>query len=1608
MKNEILKPFLGFNLMMHKTAFQIFLILSLTFSVFIVNAQGLEFYGASDDTNELILYNTDTGNTSVIGSFGATSIESMKFNSDFSVLYGIDGNQLGIIDVNNGHFTALPNPLGNNLQGSDGNKNITDADAMVFDSATGELYVAVRGDNGPGGLDLLIKVNPTTGQYVAGAFGGNDYIVIQTTGGKNDIDGLAINYTTGDLYAIANDGGVDDKLVTINKTTGAVTDLGIIRDANGSVNDIEALSILPDGRLFATSGTDKTIYKVNPNTGEVQSLIGTYAFGQDFEGSVARILNSYYLHDIPSCNVGSNSGKIDWTTDNPFDLSEFIWTPDGALINTLSDISGTGVNATVTFSGETNTLGVWNGNQAPSVDTNSNREGLQFYTDGFNNGITITIDFSMPINAIGFDLAHVNASGVSGDKYTITGVDGNGNVIYPTFNTPANPSYITDNLGNINADNFAGNQNDEIGINFLSVNKISSISIYWQNCDTCGNAIHGSALWDMDFCVDPEPTITAENDNFSGTPILSGSTTPSVFTDNGNGVDDANGDPATNANIDDNISITNDGGIVGLTINPDGTMTIPSVTPAGSYTVEYQICLDLDNTKCDTATVSITIFKDSDGDNIPDSTDLDDDNDGILDTDECGADLNVTFTINAGLSTSDNLVYEAMVFGVLQTVTVTAPNSHPGLVNGSGTQEVNGATLNVNGQIILVDSNVRESVLVFNSTILLDNITFSDMDGFDRYSYTQTDFGGAKDAVAFDKAGDWTVLNGVDLATYDVATGLLVTNNPAGNAGALSVDESSTLEFVPKGALSTVLYKGEVLLGVDNVTDNASVRFDADTPFTSISLLYEDVGTVGTESIWSEINLPSFQVSFSGCNLDTDGDNTPDYLDTDSDGDGCLDAIEATGNYTVSNTDINGMLIGGVDVNGVPLITNGGQVTTGAVIDNTDSSACLDSDGDNVPDNIDLDDDNDGILDIDEDCSVDSLQNASFETETGWTLNNDADLQASQGGIAPFDYQVASLGDPITITDNLIPVDGNYVAIGYAGSDSFSQNITINQPGDYTFCVSAQLLSGSYIDSNNGNQLRTLLETMNFELRFAGTTNSYTINTTGAFQEFCISRTINTAGTYNIRIYQPTGGNYLFAYDGAIVKIDSCNLDADGDGIPNSLDLDSDNDGITDVIESGGTDVNNDGIADGAVGNTPTTMGVPSSAGIGVTPINSDADTIPNYLDIDSDDDGIPDNIEAQTTANWIAPSGVGVAMADANNNGLDDNYENGGTLGISPNNHDNTDTPDYLDTDSDNDGVLDSFENGNVQNIASGLDTDGDGLDNVWDDVDDSAITGSTVNDNHNPPNATNLGDVDTDLANGGDVDYRDVPDPNPVLTDDTSTTNEDTPVIISIYNNDNNIPTTGTLTTTNPANGTVVITDPNNTPNDPSDDVVTYTPNQNFSGVDTFDYTVCDNAVPQNCDTATVTITVLPAPDYGPTIFTGNTTIIGGSGVVDFRVLVGEFTNGNSNGISNVELRIVKNTELAISFDNALMFLNGQPVSNNQWQYDGSHPSLHRFTYIGNGGIFNASTAQFIGINAVYTPPVGTNGAFPLKTTIKYFSGGEKNTNNNDDIDYIEYNNN
>lgn len=138
-----------------------------------------------------------------------------------------------------------------------------------------------------------------------------------------------------------------------------------------------------------------------------------------------------------------------------------------------------------------------------------------------------------------------------------------------------------------------------------------------------------------------------------------------------------------------------------------------------------------------------------------------------------------------------------------------------------------------------------------------------------------------------------------------------------------------------------------------------------------------------------------------------------------------------------------------------------------------------------------------------------------------------------------------------------------------------------------------------------------------------------------------------------------------------------------------------------------------------------------------------DGDGVSNRLDLDSDNDGIPDNIEAQTTLGYAAPS------SDNNNNGLADNYEFGSTLGLTPVDTDGDGIPDYLDLDSDNDGIEDFRETGNGYGLAVGV----NGLTPERETADDY----SDPDGIYNGSPATEFADDDSDVNTGGDVNFRD-----------------------------------------------------------------------------------------------------------------------------------------------------------------------------------------------------------------------------------------------------------
>lgn len=98
-----------------------------------------------------------------------------------------------------------------------------------------------------------------------------------------------------------------------------------------------------------------------------------------------------------------------------------------------------------------------------------------------------------------------------------------------------------------------------------------------------------------------------------------------------------------------------------------------------------------------------------------------------------------------------------------------------------------------------------------------------------------------------------------------------------------------------------------------------------------------------------------------------------------------------------------------------------------------------------------------------------------------------------------------------------------------------------------------------------------------------------------------------------------------------------CILDTDSDGKPDGLDLDSDNDGIYDVVEAGHNTTHTNGLLVGNYGTNGllnTLETAPDSNTINYTITNSDGTGSPDFQETDSDGDGCSDANEAYNNAN--------------------------------------------------------------------------------------------------------------------------------------------------------------------------------------------------------------------------------------------------------------------------------------------------------------------------------------------------------------------------------------
>ncbi|BAO55489.1 T9SS type B sorting domain-containing protein [Nonlabens marinus] len=559
---------------------------------------------------------------------------------------------------------------------------------------------------------------------------------------------------------------------------------------------------------------------------------------------------------------------------------------------------------------------------------------------------------------------------------------------------------------------------------------------------------------------------------------------------------------------------------------------------------------------------------DNDGDTVPNNLDIDDDNDGILDTLEGIADFDGDGVRNSYDQDTDNDGIPDNVEGQSTTGYIPpsgvdsdrnglddAYESSPGAGEGITPQNTDG---DGNPDYVDIDSD-NDNVDDFIEGFDFDNDGFPDI----VLSNSDADNDGLDDAFDSNTSGYGdpngsvvTVRPSADLNNTDGLDDLDYRDTDDDNDGILTVNENPDVDGDPL----TIDPRDQ-----DNNNVPDYLQFDDN-----------DEDGVGDGTDIDDDN-DGILDTVEG-NGDFDGDGIIDQYDQDTDNDGIPDNVEAqstTGYIAPTGVDSDG---NGLDDAYESAPGNGEGITPN------------NEDGEGDPDYIDIDSDNDGVFDATEgfDFDNDGIADIAF-----------ANVDSDQDGLDDsFDGDTTGYGDPngLQVTSN--PINDLNDTDGDAATGGTLNNLDFRD-----------------IDDDNDGLLTIDEDTDN-------------------------------------------DGNYI-------------NDDADGDGIPNYLDLpDNDRDGVPDVDD---VDDDNDGILDTVEGT-----------------VDSDADGLIDAFDLDSDADGIPDNVEAQETDNYIAPSGI-----DSDGNGLDDAYEvtPGSGEGLTPQNSDALDTPDYIDTDSDNDGVSDNTE---------------------------------------------------------------------------------------------------------------------------------------------------------------------------------------------------------------------------------------------------------------------------------------------------------------------------
>ena len=452
---------------------------------------------------------------------------------------------------------------------------------------------------------------------------------------------------------------------------------------------------------------------------------------------------------------------------------------------------------------------------------------------------------------------------------------------------------------------------------------------------------------------------------------------------------------------------------------------------------------------------------------------------------------------------------------------------------------------------------------------------------------------------------------------------------------------------------------------------------------------------------------------------DTDGDGIPDSRDVDDDNDGIPDEIEGN-----SDSDADGLPDSQDSDSDNDGLSDNHEVQIGGIYI---PYSGLDSDGDGLDDNYD--EDNNGIELNPPDLNADSVPDYQ---QSGGSDNQLPLTDTDSDGIPDYRDEDAD-GDGIdNLTDGLTQdVDGDGL-VNALDTDSDADHIP--DANESTVDTDADG-AADYIDEDSDNDtISDLIEGITDSDRdgipdyldldsdndgLADSTESLPVITITTDPELYPHSVPDTDGDgfEDFRdldsdndglgdLHESTGAEASIAVslvhiadqnqDGADDEriLDVLSVpDSDGDRIYDHRDLDSDQDSIPDLLESGGEDLNQDGRIDGLTDSDADGIHDLAELASQLFP-DTDGDGVPDYLDLDSNGNGVPDLVENGFPDE--TRDGIVDQLSDSDLNGIADNVDAGVIGGLDA---DGDSIADFADAsltqarDSDGDGIADGYD---------------------------------------------------------------------------------------------------------------------------------------------------------------------------------------------------------------------------------------------------------------------------------------------------------------------------